>query len=161
MAKILESLKKALDEVGLDSAISDDRLIIYKGIEISAQEVEMGQALSQDPKTYVRLQLDARFPFVVEDRALSDVAQFLHFLNMQVEIPGFYLDHTSNAVLYRHVLLSDQEHLPEKIVLSIIGIAMLFQDVFGPPLERLAQGKETFISLLQEVQKTLGRAAKK
>ena len=168
-------IKNILDRVGLDSILQhadektpQERLMVYGGKDshqrdlhmvLTAQTIEMSQQVSKDSderaKAYVRIQLDANFPFLVEDMAMAETAQFLHLLNLQVEVPGFYLNYLDNTILYRYVLLADREHIPQKILLSIIGVAMFFQDVFGQALERLAKGQVTFVELLQEIQKSL------
>jgi hypothetical protein len=178
---ILNAVKEALSNAEIDCALlqpSDPilfpRLLIYAGndtqrrehlIEVTSQPIEMAQSLSlslsQQHHEYSRIQIDASYPFIVNDLATSEVAQFLHFLNLQIEVPGFYLNHLDNIILYRHVLLCDNNHLPIKIILSLIGIAMFFQDAFSPTLERISNGKITFAELLEEIQQVLAKITPK
>lgn len=154
-----------MDPIGIDSTvvpanvvITHPRLVVHIGndasnrervIEVTAQTTETGESPA---KAYVRIQLDSKFPFTVEDVALSDVSQFLHFLNLQLEVPGFYLDLFTNTIIYRYVLLADSGHIPEKMILSMVGIVLFLQDVFGGPFERLATNKVTLPELLREIQ---------
>lgn len=134
-------------------------------LEITAQPLDAGQMLSQNvneqTKNYVKIQLNARYPFRVEDGAIPEMAQFLHFLNLQVEVPGFYLDVLENSVFYRYVFLFDSNQIPWKIVLSIAGSAIFFQDVFGGILEQIAKGSKTFTQVLQDIQQTLAKITPK
>jgi hypothetical protein len=171
--KILQSIKEELTNEGLDCVVQNSEelpeasLIIYTGsdrdrrtqlIEIKVQTTQVDPSFSKNAvSNCVSFQLNAFFPFVVTDLAMSDVAQFLHFLNFQVEIPGFYLNYINNTILYRYVLLSENEHIPKKILISLVGIAMFFQDVFGTTLERLAKGEVTFVTLMQEIQEILAK----
>lgn len=172
--KILQSIKEDLEKEGLDCFIEcfdsllPKKLLIYTGedtkkrtqlIEIKVYVTELQQKFSQDtPNAVLSVQIDAFFPFIVEDVAMPDVAQFLHFLNLQVEVPGFYLNYLDNKILYRHVLLSENDHVPKRIVMSLIGLSIFFQDVFGETLERLAGGQASFIDLMQEIQQVLAKA---
>lgn len=165
--EILQVIKEELTKEGLDCAIQEEkdmmqtRLLIYSGedqqkrtqmvtIKAQAKEGDLLQ-LKQAGHDCVSFQLEACFPFTVDDYSMSDVAQFLHFLNFQVEVPGFYLNYIDNTIVYRYVLLSEDQHIPKKILLSLIGMAMLFQDLFGQTLERLAKGKVSFVELMQEI----------
>jgi len=175
--EVLKTIKTALDAADVDSVIQPadattphPRLILYTGkdikgrgqmLEMTADAVEMGQELSNDPeekgRSYLRLQMDSVFPFSVKPSSLAETAQFLHFINLQIDVPGFYLDYFNNIILYRYVMMADADHIPLRMLFSMIGIIMLLQDLFEAPLERLANGEVTFIDLLQEIQKTLAK----
>lgn len=164
---ILQAIKEELIKEGLDCTIQEGKdmlqtsLLIYSGVDsenrtqiisIKAQANE-GEAflLKQTGRDCVCFQLEACFPFIVDDYSMSDVAQFLHFMNLQVEIPGFYLNYIDNTILYRYVLLSEEHHIPKKIILSLIGMTMLFQDIFNKIFERLAKGQVSFVDLMKEI----------
>lgn len=165
--RILQAIKEDLTKEGLDCAIQEEhdmlqtRLLIYSGddqkkrtqmitIKVQAKAGDLTQ-LKQAGHDCVSFQLETCFPFTVDDYSLSDVAQFLHFLNLQVEVPGFYLNYIDNTIIYRYVLLSENQHIPKKILISLVGMVMLFQDLFGQILERLASGKVSFVELLKEI----------
>lgn len=175
--KILASIKTILDGAGMDSAVvpPDDiifhpRLVVFIGndrenreriLEITAQSLEVDKLLTTDEKEkaieYVRIQVDTKFPFKVEDKAMADVAQFLHVFNLQIDVPGFYLNYYDNAIIYRYVLMAEREHIPIKILFSIIGTVLLFQDLLSSQLERLATGKVSFVYLLKEIHEALNK----
>lgn len=174
--KILQTVREELIKEGLDCVIHSEkdvrtRLLIYSGVDQQkrTQLITLTvQAKDGDPLLLkqtghdcVSFQLDACFPFIVDDFSMSDVAQFLHFLNFQVEIPGFYLNYIDNTILYRYVLLSENHHIPKKILLSLIGISMLFQDMFGQTLERLGKGQVSFVDLMKEITTALSAPKEK
>jgi hypothetical protein len=161
---ILDSIRDDLIKEGLDCFLmsdqAQDKLIIYAGIDkeervqllqISMQARKFPSKSKRTIKENIVLQFDSVFPFAVEDKALTEVAQFLHYLNFQIEIPGFYLNHLDNTIVYRYVLLSEGQHVPKKIIFSLIGIVMFFQDAFGQTLERLAKGNTTFVGVMEEI----------
>jgi hypothetical protein len=171
--KILQTVKEDLIQEGLDCFIQDEqemsqaRLLIYAGddpqkrtqmiaIRVQAKEGDPLQ-LKQAGYDCISFMFEACFPFTVDDYSMSDMAQFLHFLNLQVEVPGFYLNYVDNTIIYRYVLLSEEQHIPKKIILSLIGMAMLFQDLFGQTLEKLAKGKVSFIEQMKEIANTLSK----
>ncbi|HEV8052027.1 MAG TPA: hypothetical protein VGP47_05995 [Parachlamydiaceae bacterium] len=175
--KILQTVKEDLVQEGLDCMVLADKdafqtkLLIYSGedqekrmrlIEVKVQ-AKSGNPLQlkETGQDCVAFQLDAFFPFTVDDLSMSDVAQFLHFLNLQIEIPGFYLNHIDNTIVYRYVLLAEDQHIPKRILLSLIGIAMMLQDVFGQTLERLSLGQVSFVELMEEIQSVMEKAMTK
>lgn len=165
--EILESIKKDLECERIDCFIQqegetvDARLLIYAGenqdkmqlLGITARATEIGEN-----ESLASLQLEAFFPFVVKDNAVIDVSQFLHFLNLQLEVPGFYFNHLDHTIGYRYVLFAEPTHIPKKILLFLIGLSIFFQDVFSQTLERLAKGEVTFVDLMQEVHDVLAKA---
>lgn len=173
--QLLQEIQSFINEAGLNAAClpvddpsGEERLVVYGGkdaqerlqlIEISvsgASGAEKSKGIKESEfEPSLRIQIDALFPFPVADIALADVAQFLHFINLQVELPGFYLDHLNDRILYRYVHLTDGEKPPKKMLLAIIGIALFLQDVFGETFARLASGKTTFPNLMEEIKKTL------
>lgn len=173
--KILETIRDDFIHEGLDCMIQSGKdagtkLLVYSGTDLEkrTQIIEMriqenkvsGLTPEQSSYEYFNFQFDVCFPFKVDDYSMSDVAQFLHFLNLQVEVPGFYLNYIDNTLLYRYVHLAEKEHIAKKIITSIIGMAMLFQDVFGQTLERLATGKVSFVDLMKEISTILDRISK-
>lgn len=170
--QVLLDIQTHVKEAGLDAVLLplDDgsgleKVIVYGGkdgkdrlqlIEITSAGTEGPKGLKDVPiQPSFRIQIDACFPFTIADAALSDVAQFLHFINLQVELPGFYLDHLNDRILYRYVHLMEGDKPPKQLVLAVIGIALFLQDVFGQTFERLATGQATFPSLMEEIKKSL------
>ncbi len=169
--EILKSLNQQLKTIGVSSLVlkgkekeSEHCLLIETGtkktnIKILVAPFELGKHapsdIFADKREYVRVQLDATFPYSVALSSMADMAQVLHFLNLQVDLPGFYLNLADKEIIYRYVLLADMNYFPEKILLSIIGIAMLFQDVFAKTFKELAEGKATFLDVMEEIQNSL------
>lgn len=172
----LEFLKDHFRQAELESEIvelDDDskqrRLLVYLGtdqhergvtMQVTAQELALGGELftaATDKHAFVRLQFDVPYAFAVKDEALLDVAQFLHFLNLQIELPGFYLDQLDNRILYRYVWLCKRGKVYPQLATNIVGMAMFFQGAFESVLDRLASGQETYLSLLEELMRTLNK----
>jgi hypothetical protein len=173
--KMLQGIQATLEKAGLDvlhvpmqgdSLV--EKLVVFGGkdrddrahlIEIgisgsAAAEKKVGkEEIDLDPA--LRVQIDSAFTFSIADIAYADLAQFLHFINLQIELPGFYLDHLNEKVIYRYVLLFEGETIPKKTLLSLIGVVLFLQDVFGQTLERLASGQVTFLGLMEELEKSL------
>lgn len=166
--KILHSLKEELTNQGLDCVVRSSTefpqrtLLVYTGSDpanrVQLLEIKVQSKMqSKETEDYASIHIDAFFPFIVQDLAMQEVAQFLHFLNLQIEIPGFCLNYLDNKILYRYVLLSESQHIPQKIIVALVGIAMLFQDVFGQVLERLAKGEISFVGVMSEIEKVLSK----
>jgi hypothetical protein len=167
--EILESIKKDLGHEQIDSFIQHEdeaaeaRLLIYAGenqekvqlLSITARNTELNES-----ESLTSLQFEAFFPFIVKDQAVVDVSQFLHFLNQQLEVPGFYFNHLDHLIAFRYILFIEPNAIPKKIVMSLIGLVIFFQDIFTQTLERLAKGEVSFADLMQEVHDLLSKAIK-
>lgn len=169
-SEILEKIQKILHDNSLDCSIEKESqenpwpmLLLFGGnddqnrekiISIMAQEQEIGQELTTSPETapvFVRLQFQYTFPFLFQDAYLQDLCSFLLYLNEQIELPGFGLDHVNNRLYYRYIMLNTLESLNPLILLSTVGVIMLLIDVFSPPMEKLAKGETTFNDILKEI----------
>jgi hypothetical protein len=166
----LEFLKDHFYKAELDCEIVElgdigkRRLLVFLGtdhhdcglsMEVTAQEIALegklfSPAVSKD-QAYVRIQFDVSYPFVVRDESTLDVAQFLHFLDLQIELPGFYLNPLDNRILYRYVWLCKPGDVHPKLALNIVAMVMFFQGAFESILEKLASGEESYLSLLEEI----------
>ena len=171
----LELIKLELDNEGIDTLIQkneetsqQEQLLIFLGadsenrnliatlmIEPLDLETDLSIGKKEVGRRFIKMKIDAIFPFKVKDLALIEVAQYLHFLNGQIEIPGFYLNYLDNSLLYRFVQMVDRESISLKVILCVLGNIMLFQETMGPSLERLANGEISCIDLMDEIQKMM------
>lgn len=158
-----ELTKQGLSCVTAPSENNQKRLLVYAGSDPQdrTQLIEIkSQSRGIKGEEYTSVQIDAFFPFVAQDLAMQDVAQFLNILNLQMEIPGFCLNYLDNTLLHRYVLLSEGSHFPLKTLVFLVGMAMFYQDVFSSPLERLASGKISFIEIMKEIESLLRTCSK-
>lgn len=169
MENSLKFLQEHFRQAALDCEIVEmdgdgrQRLLIFLGtdnreqglaMEVTSQDLSLNgplfSAASSENQAFVRIQFDAPYSFVVKDQAVGDVSQFLQFLNLQIELPGFYLSPLDNRILYRYVWLCKKEEVHPQLAVNVVGMMMFFQGVFESALARIASGEVTYLSLLEE-----------
>lgn len=168
----LETIQALLVEEKLDCALvpADEvigypRLLVYMGedyrkreraIEISVQE----QYMKDLPLSgYLRIQLRIVLPFIISAMTAQDVGSLLLFINQMIDLPGFELHEVEDKASYRYVLMTAPNGLNKTLLTSVMGVMMVFLDLFTETIERVAEGKSTFNELLEEVGRVISQAS--
>ncbi len=167
----LEKIQALIEEEELDcvfleadEVVAYPRLLVYMGedyrhreraLEISAQEQYMPD---KSHSGYLRVQFRLVFPFPVHNMAAQDVGSLMLFINQMIDLPGFELHEVEDKASYRYVLMTAPHGLNSTLIASIMGVIMVFLDLFTETIERLAEGKSTFNDLLEEASKILSKA---
>lgn len=131
--------------------VGADRQGRERTIEIFLRD-QYTEANVQSEKTealYCTLQIVYVFPFRATDMTVSDTARLVAFLNRQFEIPGLEFDEVSGMLLYRHVSLLHKKNVEMTTITGMIGIIMLFLEMFSDTLEQVATGVMTTNEILE------------
>lgn len=166
---ILNLIKEILEKEDFECTLAQateqiplDRLLVFLGLSAKKQERMLEIIASQQqvspeftlPKTTAlpyRLQFRIQLPFKVQDKALSQVASLLLFLNQFIDLPGFELNELEGQVLYRYVWIIEPSSISSTLIMSIIGATMLNLGLFAETIESLADGKMSFNDLLSQI----------
>lgn len=165
----LQFLETMLKEEKLDCSLEPDRhappfgkLLVFLGHDaldreraliITVQEQNLGEALKTQPEKpkFVRIQFEVCLPFPMKEHAANETGSLLAFLNRMLELPGFEMDEINGKIFYRYVLLTSNEGANKELVMGIIGVILLFLEMFSEAIERIASGKNSFNELLEQV----------
>ncbi len=124
-------------------------------VKIFVQEQEMGEALlpeENEPKSIILSVLfELEFPFTFDPYHTPQLSSLLHFINDQHKITGFGMDEAHQKIFFRFHTLSTVEGINTKVLLSIIGIMMLYYDIHYMSIEEVANGKITFDEIAQQI----------
>lgn len=127
-------------------------------LKIFVQEQELGEALIPERKEsksiILNLLFELEFPFAFDAFYTAQLSSLLHFINDQHKTTGFVMDEAHQKIYYRFHTLSTAEGTNTKILLSIIGIMMLYYDIHYQSIEDVANGKLTFDEIAQQIIKT-------
>lgn len=99
------------------------------------------------------LQLIAFMPFPLSEGHEGDVARLLHFINKDIDMPGFGLDETNKIIFYRLMLPIHKLHLEEDTLDQLMNIFPNVCQTFSPPIMAVAQGKESLKTVLKTLNK--------
>lgn len=95
------------------------------------------------------LQLLAFMPFSLDLSTLNDLSRCLHFLNKELDIPGFGLDESSKTCFYRVVLPFTDNKIEKEILRTYLKASSTILQSFSPLLFAITSGGMTFDQLLK------------
>lgn len=142
--------------VKLDSdAQGRERLLLIRAAQqnLCANDAILG--IDSKAKNYQELQFIVTLPFYVMEAQIPDVARFILLLNKGMELPGFELSEVDHLIFFRHAFVVPEDHLDQRILLSIIGMIELLVESFAENLESVATGKQSLQQMVDEAQKVL------
>lgn len=126
-----------------------DQLVIAFKIEESSQEIPLFVRIFEGDKL---LQIVAFLPCDLRKEAVSDIARLLHFLNVQVDMPGFCIDERSKTIFYRYMLPVKDKQLDSTVLQNLIGSAEMACKTFLPLIGTVAAGFVTFEEFMKKTE---------
>lgn len=90
------------------------------------------------------LQMIAYLPFILNEKALPEAARLLHFVNREVDLPGFGMDEKSKLMFYRLVLPSAEKQFDEKLLELYLGTTRILCETFMDGMALIASGTTRF-----------------
>lgn len=159
----LLELAAELEKDGYDCAIlEEDRpvlphLQVYLGADAQSREriltLTMVDSLYGDPllmgeeggwRPFVHLQFQVNISGTIQDAALLDLGSLLHYLNSNLELPGFVLHEGREVVFYRYVHLAVKGQEDLTLIKAIIGTVALQMELFEGIIRQVASGDHSF-----------------
>ncbi|MCB1111702.1 MAG: hypothetical protein H7A37_06015 [Chlamydiales bacterium] len=101
----------------------------------------------------LRLVFDTELPFKVDPTTAREVGTLLHFINREIDLPGFELAEVEDKVYFRHVQLTREAGVDVTVIYSIVGLTLFYLNWFSSVIESLAKGETTFNEVLENVLK--------
>lgn len=139
-------------------------LIVYLGkdkaerdriLKIFVQEQEMGEGLipekNESKSIILSVLFELEFPFSFDPYHTPQLSSLLHFINDQHKVTGFGMDEAHQKIFLRFHTVSTVEGISVKVLLSIIGIMMLYYDIHYESIEEVAKGEVTFDEIAQQI----------
>lgn len=169
----LESIQRLLKTQGIASEVipSSENLSLAflnvsfgpdtRGRELNMQISITDQDLSKNDDSlgikdkeaeYHLIRFFMPMPFQIKEETIGEVSRLLLFLNNSLELPGLELFEPYKSINYRYVLLSKGSTLDKRIVLSIVGMVMMFVETLSGTLEEVGSGKLTFKEVIEWAQ---------
>lgn len=97
------------------------------------------------------LQIIGFFPLKLKAKTIPDIARVLHFINKEVDIPGFGIDEDSDVIFYRVMLPSVNKELNEELVEAYITSLKMLVDTFFPMIMAVNESFATFKDVMRKV----------
>lgn len=98
------------------------------------------------------LQILAFLPLKPKAEAFNDAARLLHFLNTQIDIPGFGLDESTPVIFYRCMVPVRDNKIDEKIFDAYFNTVQNAVQAFAGVIAAVGLGAATFEEVLSKSQ---------
>lgn len=95
------------------------------------------------------LQLIAFLPLHIKEGAQNDLARFLHHLNRNLDVPGFFMDEQNSLVFYRFVLPAFDGKAEKKTVRLLLKSLEHICHLLGETVMNVAAGRLTLSQALE------------
>lgn len=135
-----ESLMHYLKQQGYAPTYQEETKQVYIIVKQEKQEFPLFFKIDPD-KT--GLQMVLFLPMKIKDN-LGDIARYLHFLNKEIDLPGFGMDEKMGVVFYRATLLADDGECSSKHCEGLLVSVPRLASLFLPPIALLAKGSVTY-----------------
>jgi hypothetical protein len=123
----------------------------YPSIVLQPETNQLYTAIRLEGKEYpffarifdggVLLQLIAFIPCTWTTYHTPEVAQLLHLLNKELELPGFGLDDTMRLPFFRHMLFAKDGVIDPDLLMAVIDAIEVACSTFTPVITQVAEGK--------------------
>lgn len=151
-----ESVMHHLKQLGYAPTYQEETKQIY--ILIKQEKLEFPLFFKIDPDK-TSLQMVLFFPMKVKNN-WGDIARYLHYLNKEIDLPGFGMDETMGVIFYRATLLAEDGACSnqqfEGLLISIPRLASLFL----PPIALLVQGSATYDVVTKRTRELMNKIQK-
>lgn len=94
-------------------------------------------------------QLIAFIPCSWHSHYTPQMAQLLHLLNKELEIPGFGLDDTIRIAFFRAMLFAKNSHFDEQLLDAMVEAVEVACETFTPVITQVANGELSYLDVVR------------
>jgi hypothetical protein len=96
------------------------------------------------------IQLLIFIPCQIKPPYIADVARLLHMINKELDLPGFGMDETANAVFYRVMLPAPMNQISKKLLKSFVLTIERVCEMFSTPISAVATGHTSLKEIINK-----------
>lgn len=120
---------------------------IFIEIEAAGQKLPMFLGLISDK--YV-LQLVTYLPYHLYEESLGSMARFFHFLNKELDLPGFCMDEKSKLMFFRSVIPSIEGKIDDRYIDLYLKTTEVACETFMQAIESLVSGSSSIEDIVKK-----------
>lgn len=143
----LNGLLKFLNEKDLKPALESEKGQIYIKSVIRDREVPTFFGIISEG---LILQLVTYLPFMMQTETVSELARLLHYLNREIDMPGFGMDEKNGFIFYRLVMPSLDKTFNEKLLELYIGTSKMICETFIDAIDKVLKGTSNVDDLAKQ-----------
>lgn len=137
-----ELLAKKLPKIALQAETNQ----LYASLVLEGKEYPFFARIFEGG---VLLQLIAFIPCTWTTYHAPEVAQLLHLLNKEIELPGFGLDDTMRLPFFRHMLFAKEGVIDPDLLMAVLDAIEVACSTFTPVITQVAEGKLKYREVVQ------------
>ncbi len=157
IALTIDSLHKHLQEKNLSPEIQKETHQIYVIFKYGGKEFPLFFRIFEE---HGLLQLITFIPSNLKAECVGDLARLLHYLNKELDIPGFCFDEAAGLVFYRVMIPAPNKEIDPKILDAYIQSVQTVCQTFAPVIAAVSTGMSSFDSVLKLVKESQEKEAK-
>ncbi|MFA6916747.1 MAG: YbjN domain-containing protein [Parachlamydiales bacterium] len=89
-------------------------------------------------------------PAHLDKNHVSDVARLMHYLNKEMDLPGFGFDENNQMMFFRLVLPTAKHKVDPDLLLAFINAARIACETFAPMIQNVNLGRTRFKEILEK-----------
>ncbi len=97
------------------------------------------------------VQLLLFFPTTIKEEALNDLARSLHFINKELDMPGFGIDEKNKLVYFRTMIPCSQHNCDPVVFDKLLNAVQMIGKTFLPLVASTSQGLMSFSDVQQKL----------
>lgn len=151
----LHSLKSFLKKKGYDAQIQTETDQVYVILKFDNQEFPLFIRILPEGSL---IQMLVFFPFNIKKGIEGELARLLHFLNKELDIPGFGMDEAAGVTFFRCMIPTFEGDLSEPVLEGFMQSIQLVCKNFTGAVAAVGLGEMTFQGILDK-SKEMGKQA--
>ncbi len=154
----IESLQKHLEDHKLQAKLQPETQQLYIVFRQADQEFALFIRLYEGEEM---LQLITFFPIQLPPERVNAIARMLHFLNKEIDLPGFGMDESIGLIFHRIMIpLFQPKKIDTDMLDSYLEAIPTLCSQFFPIIAGTIGSNQPFEELMKQVQKTIEEANK-
>ncbi len=97
------------------------------------------------------LQLLTFLPTTFKPTQASEIARLLHYLNKELDLPGFCIDEISSLIFYRFMIPAAKQMIEIEVLDSLLNSLQSICQSFMPVITTVASGMTSFEEVLKKI----------
>lgn len=145
-----ENVLQALKSQDIEAYIQKETDQVYTILKIESADYPLFIRILESGPI---LQFITFIPCTVDKKNISELSRTLHFINKEMDLPGFGIDENAKVVFYRMTLPSFDKKFNPKEIEKLIKTIKLVCESFPPLIINVAQGTISYKAVVEMAKK--------
>lgn len=140
-------IQKFLKEKGITSELQPETKQLVIKLKIAETEFPLFIRIYEGDEI---VQLLAFLPIQIKPAAMAGTARLLHFLNKELDVPGFGMDEDAAVAFYRAMVPVKDRQLETAFLMGFLNAVQLACQTFIPVIAAVANGQTTYADVIKK-----------